>query len=270
VELREVPVPRPQAGEVLLRVRAVGTCGSDLHQYHGTQSWQVNWPVVLGHEFCGEVWELGPEVSGWSRGDRVVCETAARICGVCALCRAGQYNLCPQRKGFGYGVDRACALYVAVRAALLHRLPDSVSWLEGAVVEPCCNAATAVLVHSRVRPGDTVVVLGPGPIGLLCTQMLRTLTPAHLVVAGLSLDAPRLALATQFGATRIVQADQEDLLAVVRTCGDGLGAQVVIDAAGVSSSSFWASEARMRWMLGHSLITTASTVLRPGLISASP
>src|SRR5689334_13068483 len=84
VELRTRPVPAPGRGEALLRVRAVGVCGSDLHQYHGTQSWAVNWPVTLGHEFCGEIAALGPEVEGWEIGERVTCETAARICGVCA------------------------------------------------------------------------------------------------------------------------------------------------------------------------------------------
>jgi L-iditol 2-dehydrogenase len=236
VALREVPVPQPQAGEVLLRVRAVGTCGSDLHQYHGTQSWAVDWPVILGHEFCGEVAALGAGVTGWQPGDRVVCETAARTCGTCALCRTAHYNLCPSRKGFGYGVDGACASFVAVRAHLLHRLPDQVSWLEGAVTEPCCNAATAVLVHSQLRAGETAVVLGPGPIGLLCTQMLHTCTPAHLVVAGLAVDAPRLALAERFGATRTVFTDREPLEPVVRRLGDGLGAHLVVDAAGVSAA----------------------------------
>src|SRR5947209_14113935 len=105
VELREMPVPVPNRGEVLLRVRAVGTCGSDLHQYHGTQSWAVNCPVTLGHEFCGEVAEVGAGVAVWQVGDRVACETAASVCGACALCRTGQYNLCPQRLGFGYGVN---------------------------------------------------------------------------------------------------------------------------------------------------------------------
>src|SRR5438874_315043 len=140
VELRMVPVPEPAPGEVLLRVRAVGVCGSDLHQYHGTQSWRVNWPVTLGHEFCGEIAELGPGVDGWAVGERVACETAARVCGACALCRTGRYSLCPARLGFGYGVDGAAAQYVAARSALLHRIPARVSWQEAALTEPSCRA----------------------------------------------------------------------------------------------------------------------------------
>ena len=236
VELREVPVPEPATDEVLLRVKAVGLCGSDLHQYHGTQSWQVNWPVTLGHEFCGEIAALGPGVEGWVLGERVASETAARVCGVCALCRTGRYNLCPQRLGFGYGVDGAAAEYVAVRAPLLHRIPAAVSWEQAALTEPCCVAANAVLEQSAARPGDTVVVLGPGPIGLLCTQLLAASQPSHLVVVGLERDAARLELARQFGATHTVAADADDVGALIGGLGDGLGADLVVDASGVSAT----------------------------------
>lgn len=236
VDLREVPVPAPGREEVLLRVRAVGICGSDLHQYHGTQSWRVNWPVTLGHEFCGEIAALGREVDGWEVEDRVACETAARVCGVCALCRTGRYNLCPHRLGFGYGVDGAAAEYVAARATLLHRIPPQVSWEEAAVTEPCCVAANAVLEQSSPQPGDTVVVLGPGPVGLLCTALLAATRPANLVVVGVARDEGRLDLARRYGATRTVVSDREAVEDLVRGLGDGLGADLVIDAAGVSGT----------------------------------
>jgi L-iditol 2-dehydrogenase len=236
VELRELPVPEPARGEVLLRVRGVGICGSDLHQYHGTQSWKVNWPVTLGHEFCGDVAALGPGVEHWAVGERVTCETAARVCGRCALCHSGRYNLCPYRLGFGYGIDGAAAEYVVVRAPLLHRIPDTISWEEAAVTEPCCVAANAVLEQSSPRPGDVTVVLGPGPVGLLCTALLVAMRPSALIVVGIARDAARLALAESYGATRTVVADEEDVNEVVRAAGDGLGADLVIDAAGVSGT----------------------------------
>src|SRR6266581_9247808 len=151
VELREVHVPEPGRNEVLLRVRGVGVCGSDLHQYHGTQSWAVNWPVTLGHEFCGEIVKRGEDVIGWTVGERVVCETAARTCGVCAYCRTGRYNLCPKRLGFGYGIDGAAATYMVVASSLLHRLPAHVSWEVAALTEPCCVAVNAVLEQSQPR-----------------------------------------------------------------------------------------------------------------------
>ncbi|MCH2372612.1 MAG: alcohol dehydrogenase catalytic domain-containing protein, partial [Planctomycetes bacterium] len=107
VELREVAKPSIGPNDVLLRVGAVSVCGSDVHQAHNLQSWPVNVPVVLGHEFAGTIAEVGDAVSGFSVGDRVVSETAAIICGECLLCRQGRYNLCPQRKGVGYGTEGA-------------------------------------------------------------------------------------------------------------------------------------------------------------------
>jgi L-iditol 2-dehydrogenase len=236
VELREMPIPEPDPGEVLLRVRAVGICGSDLHQYHGTQSWTVNWPVTLGHEFCGKVAALGAGVEEWAIGDRVASETAARVCGRCAMCHSGRYNLCPYRLGFGYGMNGAAAEYVVVRAPLLHRIPDTITWEEAAVTEPCCVAANAVLEQSSPRPGDVTVVLGPGPVGLLCTALLAATGPSELIVVGIARDAARLGLAEGYGATRTVVADEADVNEVVRGVGDGLGADLVIDAAGVSGT----------------------------------
>ena len=114
VELREVPVPDIGDDDVLLEVGAVSVCGSDVHQSRNTQSWPVAVPVVLGHEFGGTVARLGRAVRGFREGDRVVSETAARICGDCLMCRGGRYNLCPQRKGFGYGIDGAMSRFVRV------------------------------------------------------------------------------------------------------------------------------------------------------------
>ncbi len=110
VELREIPIPEIGEHDVLLQVGAVSVCGSDVHQFHATHSWAVNVPVVLGHEFCGTVAKAGRAVRGFKEGDRVVSETAAVICGDCLMCRTGRYNLCPTRKGFGYGVNGAMAL----------------------------------------------------------------------------------------------------------------------------------------------------------------
>ena len=172
VELRDVLAPVELADdEVLLRSGAIGVCGSELHQYHNTQSWPVNVPVILGHEFCGVVAQLGRAVQGFREGDRVTSETAARICGQCAYCRSGDYNLCPKRLGFGYGVDGAMAEWVKVPARCLHHLPDSVTFEKAALTEPCCVAYNATCVQTHIRPGDSVLVFGaranrsvvPGP-----------------------------------------------------------------------------------------------------------
>ncbi|NOZ26941.1 MAG: alcohol dehydrogenase catalytic domain-containing protein [Chloroflexi bacterium] len=233
VELREVPEPKPGRGQVLIRVRAVGVCGSDLHQWHGPVSWQVNYPVILGHEFAGTIAAVGEDVHDWQVGDRVACETAAEICGKCIYCHTGQYNVCPERKGFGYGVDGAMATYVVARQELLHRIPDGVSFEEAALTEPASVAFNAIVEKSRPRPGDLVVILGPGPIGLMALQVIRLFSPAHVLMVGLARDEARLALAEKLGADQIIVADREDPVPAVRSLGDGLGADLVIDAVGV-------------------------------------
>ena len=108
-ELRDLPVPAIGDDDVLLRVAAVGVCGSDVHQYHNSHSWPVNVPVVLGHEFGGVIERVGDRVTGFRMGDRVVSETAAVVDDACSYTRSGRYNLDPARKGFGYGVDGAMA-----------------------------------------------------------------------------------------------------------------------------------------------------------------
>jgi len=236
VELRELPAPAIGEDDVLLKVHAVGICGSDLHQYTGKHSWQVNYPVILGHEFAGQVAEVGSRVAGFREGDRVVSETAAHLPPDSPLMRQGLYNLEPKRLGFGYGVDGAMATYVKVPARCLHHVPASIGLEKAALTEPCCVAYNAVCVQSRIRPGDTVAVIGPGPIGLLCAAMARLSGAGHLIVIGTQVDARRLATAEQMGADTTLGAHGEDIPAWIKNFGDGYGVDLVIDAAGVSAS----------------------------------
>jgi L-iditol 2-dehydrogenase len=235
VELREIPVPEIGDGEALLQVGAVSVCGSDVHQAHNTHSWAVNVPVVLGHEFGGTVAKLGRGAPGIREGDRVVCETAAEICGACLLCRTGRYNLCPSRKGFGYGIDGAMSQYVRVPARCLHRIPDSLPFDLACLTEPHSVAFQAMCVNSSIRPGDVVVVLGPGPIGLLCARMAALSGADPLIVAGLKHDGDRLAAARDLGASHVVDVDSEDLNEVVRSVAP-IGADLVCDATGASAA----------------------------------
>lgn len=233
VELREVPVPEPGEGEVLLAVGAVSVCGSDVHQAHNTHSWKVNVPVVLGHEFGGTLAAIGRGVRGFREGDRVVSETAAEICGECLMCRTGRYNLCPTRKGFGYGLDGAMARYVRVPARCLHHIPDSLPFDVACLAEPHSVAYQAMCVNSTINPGDAVVVLGPGPIGLLCARMAALSGADPLIVAGVTADAARLGTARTLGATRTVDVQREDLGEAVRRLAKD-GADLVCDATGAS------------------------------------
>lgn len=236
VELRDLPVPEIGEDDVLLAVKGVGICGSDLHQYYGKQSWKVNYPVVLGHEFAGIVAQAGKRVVGFKEGDSAVSETAAVIDTSSPYFRSGQYNLDPNRLGFGYGVSGAMAAYVRVPQRCLHHLPEKLSFEKAALTEPCCVAYNATCVNSHIRPGDMVVVIGPGPIGLLCALMAKLAGANPLVVVGTPADAKRLAVARDIGATHTIIAGEEDVPENIKALGDGYGADIVIDAAGVSIS----------------------------------
>jgi len=236
VELREIQVPEIGPDDVLLAVQAVGICGSDLHQFIGKQSWKVNYPVVLGHEFSGVIAKTGSNVRKFKEGDRVVSETAAVIDPSSAYSRRGLYNLDPGRLGFGYGVDGAMTRFVKVPERCLHRLPPQLAFETAALTEPCCVAYNATCVNSHLRPGDTVAVIGPGTIGLLCALMAKIAGAGHIAVLGTPADAHRLEIARKMGAHTTLGAHGEDVTAWVRNFGDGFGFDLVIDAAGVSAT----------------------------------
>ena len=231
VELRDVPMPEIGPEDVLLEVAAVGVCGSDLHMWTCQHSWPVNYPCVLGHEFGGVIRQLGERVVGWREGDRVVSETAAVIDPNNPMSRRGQYNLDPTRKGYGAAVNGAMTKFVRVPARILHRVPDNLPLEVAALTEPCCVAYNAVVNNAHIRPGDRVVVFGPGPIGLLCGAMAR-LCGAEVAMVGLEQDRTRLDIAkASYGCTPLVSGAKEWADAV-----DGLGADGAIDAAGVSAT----------------------------------
>jgi L-iditol 2-dehydrogenase len=230
VELREIPLPEFGDEDVLLEVANVGVCGSDLHQWTSDHSWPVNYPVVLGHEFGGVISQVGSRVKGWKEGDRVVSETAAIIDLNNPMSRVGLYNLDPTRKGFGYGVNGAMTKYVSVPARCLHMVPDQLPFEQACLTDPCCVAYSAVVENTRIKPGDRVIVLGPGTIGILCAAMAR-LCGAQVAVVGLEADRFRINIAKQYGCEGII-GDATDW-AKKR---DGLGADCIIDAAGASAT----------------------------------
>jgi L-iditol 2-dehydrogenase len=231
VELREVPVPEIGEHDVLLRVGAVSVCGSDLHQWQGSHGWHVNYPCILGHEFSGTIARAGSRVANFKEGDRVVSETAAVVDEMSPLSRSGLYNLDPSRRGFGYGVDGAMTEYVRVPERCLHRIPADLTFQKAALTEPCCVSYNAVCVNGRVRPGDDVLVLGPGPIGLLCAMMAKLSGAGRVIVAGLPNDRIRLKVARELGADVTLEGGVIDYVGQI---GDGLGVDVAIDASGAS------------------------------------
>jgi len=234
VEVREVPEPVLGPGTVLIRARAVGVCGSDLHMWRDKQSWETRLPVTLGHETAGVIAAVADDVEGWAVGDRVVCETAASICGRCALCRTGRYNLCPWREGYGAVRDGAFGQLMLAEPRVLHRIPDNVTFEQAAMTEPFAVAYNALVERAPLSPGDVVVIQGIGAIGALSLQVARLRGAGTVVVLGTPVDALRLEKARALGADRTVDITTEDAGAVVRSLGDGLGADLVVDATGVS------------------------------------
>lgn len=260
VEIREIKKPTISNDEVLLEVSNVGVCGSDLHQWTADHSWTVNYPVVLGHEFGGHIVEIGKAVRDWKEGDAVVSETAAVINPQNPLSRQGLYNLDPDRKGFGYGVNGAMTRFVKVPARCLHKIPENLSFEQACLTEPCSVAYNAVIGNSKIRPGDRVIVIGPGTIGILCAAMAQ-LCGAEVALVGLEIDAERLNIAKQYGFDVIIG----DALpwAIEK---DGMGVDCIIDAAGVSETLSLA----LKWVRPNGHITKVGWGPQPFKNSLDP
>ncbi len=261
VEIRELDRPSIGEEDVLLEVANVGVCGSDLHQWTSDHSWPVNYPIVLGHEFGGHIVETGIRVKEWKEGDRVVSETAAVINTANPMSKVGFYNLDPTRKGFGYGVDGAMTRYVRVPARCLHKVPDHLGFEQACLTEPCCVAFNAVVENSRIKPGDRVLVIGPGTIGILCAAMAK-LCGAEVGLVGLANDLHRLTIAKENYGCDIIAGDAHGWA----TQRDGLGVDCVIDAAGISETLKLA----MEWVRPKGHITKVGWGRQPQNFSLDP
>jgi L-iditol 2-dehydrogenase len=234
-ELEERPRPSPDADEVLVAVRDVGICGSDIHYYeHGRiGDYVVQNPLVLGHESAGEVVDVGGEVDGLEPGDCVALEPGVP-CRRCPHCKRGDYHLCEEVRFMATPPhDGAFAEYVAWPADFAYRLPDHVSTTEGALCEPLSVGIHACR-RGRVGTGDTVLVAGAGPIGLMMMDAARAAGATDLVVTDVVEE--KLAFARDRGADRAVDVSSEELEGVVDEHTDGVGADVVVEASGAEPS----------------------------------
>ncbi len=236
VEIRNIDEPQsPGPDDVILEVRAAGVCGSDLHMWRDHHSWTIKLPLVLGHEFCGVVADVGSHVSRFKFGDRVVCETAAAVCGECVYCLSGNYNLCPNRLGYGALADGAFTRYVKARPQILHHIPENVPFHHASLTEPICVAYNALVEKTPViKPGDTVVIQGPGPIGMMALFIVKLRGASTIIMLGTSRDATRLKVAKAIGAHYVLNIEEEDPVELVNSLGDGFGADLVVDCTGVS------------------------------------
>ncbi|MCC2684440.1 MAG: Alcohol dehydrogenase GroES domain protein [Paenibacillaceae bacterium] len=231
MEVKQVPVPVPKADEALIQVHCIGICGSDVHYYeHGRIGrYEVKSPIILGHELAGVVVQTGASVTNVAIGDRVAVEPGV-TCGRCEYCKSGRYNLCPDVVFMATPpVDGAWAEYVAVRSDFLFKLPDGMSFEEGALLEPL-SVGFHAMQRAKVSPKDKVLVTGLGPIGLLAMAAAKMFGVTQLY--GSDVVEFRRNLALQIGASGALNPMDGDLQARIREAFDGYMADVVVETSG--------------------------------------
>ena len=227
ISFREIPVPEVGPDEVLVKIKRIGVCGSDIHVYHGTHPY-TGYPVTQGHEVSGQIVKLGEYVKDLSVGQKVTIEPQV-FCGRCYPCLHGKYNLCEKLKVMGFQTTGTASEYFAVDASKVTLLPEDMSYNDGAMIEPL-----AVTVHAAKRfpdlKGAKAVVLGCGPIGILLIQSLKAMGAAEVFATDIS-DG-RLALAKQLGADYVVNTAKEDYAEALLKAFGPDKADVIYECAG--------------------------------------
>ncbi len=237
IELKDVREPEPAEDEAILKVMATSICGSDVHIRHGTYPSGVKYPLIPGHEVAGEVVKIGSRVRNVKPGDRVVIEPHTG-CGICPNCNRGYYSYClyygtELDRVIGFTVNGGYAEYVAVPARNLHKLPEGVSYEVGTLIT---TAGTSMfgIEEIGIGGGDTVAVLGTGPVGLLALQIAKAMGAGEVIVTGRRDE--RLNFAKELGADKVVNIAKQDFVEAILEMTDGFGADVVIETAGVTEN----------------------------------
>ncbi|MGG3467284.1 zinc-dependent alcohol dehydrogenase family protein [Neobacillus pocheonensis] len=226
LRLEEVPVPELGPTDVLIKVKYTAVCGTDPHIYEGR--FPAKLPLILGHEFSGEVAKVGSQVSFVKPGDRVTADINI-ACGTCYYCRHGQKLHCEKITQLGVHVNGAFAEYVRVTENNIHKLPESMSWIHGAYIEPLACAISGQ-DKANVQYGDTVVIIGGGPMGI-AHALLAQLKGASKVILS-ELNPARIESAKNIGVEYVINAGEEDPVEAVKGLTDGRGADIVIEAVG--------------------------------------
>ncbi|MBQ9757067.1 MAG: alcohol dehydrogenase catalytic domain-containing protein [Clostridia bacterium] len=232
IEIKEVPTPTPKAGEVLVKVKAAGVCATDVHIIIGAFP-HATPPHILGHEISGEVFALGENVTDAKVGDRVIINTVVS-CGKCVWCKSGRNEMCPHGSEIGYNPHNGgYAEYVVVPESCLVKIPDSISFKEGAIMESAVCPSGSIL-RFGIEMGSTVFIQGGGPAGIAYIQLAKACGAAKVIASVKGQE--RIDYAKKFGADVVIDASNEDVYARVMDETDGLGARYSIDAAGTPSS----------------------------------
>ena len=221
------PRPVPNAGQVIVEVHGAGVCGTDLHI--ALDAYPNIPPVVMGHEVAGTVVEIGADVDAKWMGVRVACETHHQICK-CDFCRVGRRNLCKNKASMGSFVDGGFATYVAVAEELLHPIPDEVTDHEAALSEPLACVCHLLLDPPLINVADTVLVTGPGPMGLLAAQVARA-AGGIVTISGLEKDRVRLGVALELGFMITHSPEPESFDIVIECSGSEGGIRTALQSA---------------------------------------
>ena len=229
LEIQEHPIPKIiNPDDILIRVKAVGICGSDVHAYDGSLT-TIRYPRTIGHEVVGEVVEVGTAVTHVKPRDHVAMDPVVS-CGKCLPCRTGRRNVCRDVKCMGVAAEGGAAEYIVLSAINVVKMPPNMPWKEAVLAEPFTIGSNAT-AQARVVPGDKVLVMGAGTIGLVSMQAAKQRGGSVMIV---DIVDSRLKLAKQLGADRIVNSKKEDLAAAVADFTSGEGVTVFIDAVGAS------------------------------------
>ena len=234
MELMERDVPEINEDEVLIEIKAVGVCGTDIHIYNGNVETATD--VIIGHELAGVIAKKGKNVERVNVGDHVVSRLNVGVCGVCKACLSGNPQMCEKRTCPGHWVDGAYAEYMKIEEKqVIAYDKDKISFEEAALVEPMACVAHALLERATVKPEDFVVLYGPGPIGLLALQMAKINGASKVIVVGVESDeALRLPLAKKLGADMTLVSGKDDVEKIVKELTGGEGADLVIDCSGAA------------------------------------
>lgn len=227
----EVEVPKIGPNDVLLKVKAAGNCGSDLQRImvEGTHIF----PCIPGHEFSGEIAKIGEKATSFKIGDRVTAYPLIP-CMRCEWCLQGQYNLCEDYDYLGSRSHGAFAEYVKIPVVNLVRLPKEVDFDEGAMTDPACVALHGIKRAGGIRPGQSVVILGTGPIGMLACQWVKAMGAGKVVAVDIIED--KLKIARELGVDVCINAEKEDVVEKVMEETKGKGADVVMETAGSTAT----------------------------------
>jgi L-iditol 2-dehydrogenase len=236
IEIRNIDIPKiPEDDWVLIKVKAAGVCGTDLHIWHDQFPYWA--PVVLGHEFSGEIVDTGREVKDFKLGDRVVAEPHSLACGVCELCRQGKIQLCEHKRSPGWGINGAFADYIVMPSKLLHKIPENMSFELAALAEPMAIAVHQVAERGRIECQDFVVVTGSGPIGILAAFVAKSMGASRVAITGLNASEHiRFEVAKELGADYIINVGKEDAVQRIMEITNGRGADIVVETSGARAA----------------------------------